>query len=114
MQNIYRSEVWFVNLNPPGKGKEIHGERPALVVSVDTINNCPADLVIILPITTTWRSIPSHIELNPPDGGLNKVSFVKCDQIRTVSKNRFKRKLGNISDTTMQKIEEVLRTILSL
>ena len=114
MKNIYRSEVWLVNLNPPGQGKEIYGARPALVISVDEINNCPADLVIILPITTTVRNIPSHIKVAPPEGGLKKISFVKCDQIRTISKERFIKKMGIVSDNTILEIEEVLRTILSL
>lgn len=114
MENIYRSEVWLVDLNPPWQGKEIHGERPALVISVDEINNCPADLVIILPITTTDRKIPSHIKVAPPEGGLRKASFIKCDQIRTISKNRFIKKLGTVSDGVLVQIEEVLRTILSL
>lgn len=114
MINICRSEIWLVNLNPPGRGKEIHGERPALVISVDEINNCLADLVIVLPITTTFRNIPSHIKVMPPEGGLRKTSFIKCDQIRTISKGRLIKKMGIISDCTMFKIEEVLRTILSL
>ncbi len=114
MENIHRSEVWLVNLNPPGHGKEIHGERPALILSVDEINNCPADLIIILPLTTTPRNIPSHLKVNPPEGGVKKTSYIKCDQIRTISKDRLIKKLGIVSSGIMAEIEEVLRTILSL
>ncbi|MFH1653197.1 MAG: type II toxin-antitoxin system PemK/MazF family toxin [Pseudomonadota bacterium] len=114
MVNVYRSETWWVNLNPPGKGKEIHGKRPALIISEDEINNCPADLVIVLPITTTFRNIPSHIKVDPPDGGFKKTSYVKCDQIRTISKKRLIDKIGKISEETMSEIEYVLKIILSL
>lgn len=114
MANIYRSEVWSVNFNPPGKGKEIHGLRPALVVSANELNNCPADLVIVLPITSNPRTIPSHIKIEKNEGGLKKESFIKCDQIRTLSKSRFKKKIGRVSNETMSKIEDVLRIILCL
>jgi len=114
MVNVYRSEIWLVNLNPPGKGKEIHGQRPALVVSADEINNCPADLVIVIPITTTPRDIPSHLKIEPPEGGLKKTSFFKCDQIRTISKGRLIKRVGVLSESTMAQIEDVLKMILSL
>ena len=114
MTNVYRSEVWLVNLNPPGKGKEIYGRRPALVISANEINNCPADLLTVLPITTTPRKIPSHLKIKPPDGGLKKISYVKCDQIRTISKGRLVKRLGVISKSAMEDIGEVVKMILSL
>jgi len=112
--NVYRQEIWLVNLNPPGSGREIHGRRPALVVSDDYFNESPADLVMVLPITSTPRNIPSHIKIDPPEGGVKKSSFIKCDQIRTISKSRFIERLGTISDGTMAKIEDALRILLSL
>ena len=114
MIEIRRGEVWLVDLGPPGKGREIHGSRPFLVISADEFNNCPADLVMVLPITTTRRAIPSHIEIVPPEGGLKKESFVKCDQVRTISKARLKKRLGNISKKTIVRIEDALRMLLCL
>lgn len=114
MANVYRQEIWYVDLNPPGSGREIHGKRPALVVSDDYFNDSPADLVMVLPITSTPRNIPSHIKIDLPEGGVKKVSFIKCDQIRTISKARFIERLGTISDGTMAKIEDALRILLSL
>ncbi len=114
MVDIYRQEIWLVNLNPPGKGREIHKRRPALVVSVDDFNNCPAELVMILPITGTERRVPAHIRVKAGEGGLTKTSFIKCDQIRTISKERLEKKLGRISDGIMSRVEEALRILLSL
>jgi mRNA interferase MazF len=112
--NVYRQEIWFVNLNPPGLGREIHGKRPALVVSDDYFNESAADLIMVLPITSIPRNIPSHIKIDPPEGGAKKTSFIKCDQIRTLSKARFIERLGTISDQTMAKVEDALRILLSL
>jgi mRNA interferase MazF len=103
MPDVYRQEIW-----------KILGSRPALVISADELNNCPADLIIVVPITTTLRKIPSHIPIKPPEGGLKKTSYLKCDQVRTVSKERLAKRLGNISDRTMSKVENVLRIILCL
>lgn len=111
---IHRQEVWLVNLNPPGKGKEIFGQRPALVISVDEVNNSPAELVIVAPITSIPRNIPSHIKIEPPEGGLKKQSFIKCDQIRTISKKRAIKCIGKISEKTMTGVEDAIRIVLSL
>ena len=114
MTSPYRQDVWLIDLNPPGSGREIHGQRPALVVSDDAFNESAAELVMVLPLTTTPRAIPSHLRIDPPEGGVKKTSFIKCDQIRTVSKARFLKKLGTISDTTMLRIEDTMRILLSL
>jgi mRNA interferase MazF len=64
-----RGEVWLADLNPT-RGHEQAGKRPVAVVSEDRLNNGPAGLVIVLPITSTIRPIPSHVVVAPPEGGL--------------------------------------------
>jgi len=114
MSNVYRQEIWWVDLDPPGEGIEIHKTRPALIVSVDQINNGPAGLVIIIPLTSTRTGIPFHIQIAPPEGGLNITSYIKCDQIRMISTKRLKGRLGKISGLTMSKVEEALRFLMDL
>ena len=63
-----RGEVWLVDVNPV-RGHEQSGRRPALVVSDDLFNRGPAGLVIVMPITSTVRTIPSHVRVSPPEGG---------------------------------------------
>jgi mRNA-degrading endonuclease toxin of MazEF toxin-antitoxin module len=62
-------------------GREQAGTRPALVFSVDKFNHGPADLLIVLPITSKNKSQPLHVEVTPPEGGLKLPSFIKCDDI---------------------------------
>ena len=50
-QQPNRGDVWIVDLDPT-KGHEQAGKRPCLVISVDIFNQGPADLVMVLPITT--------------------------------------------------------------
>ena len=52
-----RGEIWLADLNPV-HGREQAGRRPCLVVSVNPFNQGPAELVIVLPLTTKDKGIP--------------------------------------------------------
>jgi mRNA interferase MazF len=68
-----RGEIWTADLNPT-RGHEQAGLRPVLVVSMDAFNRGPSGLVIVLPITSRHRGIPSHVPVQPPEGGLRMPS----------------------------------------
>jgi len=94
-----RGEIWLVDLNPT-RGHEQAGVRPALVVSVDPFNHGAADLFVLLPLTTAAKGIPFHVDVRPPEGGVKTLSFVKCEDIRSVSKSRLSRRWGKVSATS--------------
>ena len=108
-----RGEVWMVDFDPT-KGHEQSGRRPALVISVDVFNNGPADLVIVLPITSKSKGVRSHVTVNPPEGGLTTKSFIKCEDVRSVAKQRFSRRRGSVSPQTMVAVEYRVRILLGL
>lgn len=108
-----RGDVWSLNLDP-ALGREQSGTRPALVVSVDRFNHGPAGLVVVLPITSKDKKQPMHVALQPPDGGLPMLSFVKCEDIRSVSKARLKQFRGVVSGPAMNEVEKRLRILLDL
>jgi mRNA interferase MazF len=108
-----RGEVWLADLNPT-RGREQAGRRPVLVVSEDLFNQGPADLVIVLPITSTLRPIPSHLRISPPEGGLRVQSAVLCEAIRSISGDRLVSRWGRVSPGTMERVEDVLRILLRL
>lgn len=108
-----RGEIWTVTLDP-ARGHEQAGTRPALVISVDAFNEGPADLVVVLPITSQAKNIPFHVEIKPPEGGLSLVSFIKCEDIRPVSKERLKQRRGTVSPATLEAVEDRIRILLSL
>jgi len=111
--NPARGEVWMVDFDPT-KGHEQARRRPALVVSVDAFNNSPAGLVIVLPITSKAKGIRSHVEVNPQEAGLTRKSFIKCEDIRSVAKERLFRRRGSISQQTLAAVEYRLRVLLGL
>ena len=108
-----RGEIWQVNLNPT-QGHEQSGIRPALVVSEDTFNKGLADLVIVVPITSIGKGIPFHVEVKPPEGGLTMRSFIKCEEIRCVSKQRLSQRLGEVSERTIESVENRIKIVLDL
>lgn len=108
-----RGEVWLVDLNPV-RGHEQAGKRPALVISVDLFNSGPAGLVVVLPITTKDKKIPLHVKISPPEGGVKETSFVKCEDIRSVSTERLLERLGEVSRNTMAAVEDRVRILLEL
>src|SRR6266700_4673201 len=108
-----RGDVWMITFDPT-VGREQAGRRPALVVSVDKFNHGPADLVVVLPVTSQDKKQPIHVAVVPPEGGLTVPSFIKCDDIRSVSKRRLKRFHGVVAERTMANVETRLRILLNL
>ncbi len=113
MNNPSRGEVWMVDLNPT-KGHEQAGKRPVLVISVNTFNNSLAGLIIVIPITSKAKGIPYHIEINPPEGGLKERSFIKCEDIRSITKERLSQCFGTVSSETLQLVEDRIRLLIGL
>ncbi|MEQ8170731.1 MAG: type II toxin-antitoxin system PemK/MazF family toxin [Candidatus Eremiobacterota bacterium] len=108
-----RGDIWLVDFNPT-RGREQAGVRPAVIVSVDEFNHGPAGLLAVLPLTTKDKRIPLHVPVIPPEGGLNSKSFVKCEDIRTITKERLISFLGKICNDTLEVIEGRLRLFLNL
>ena len=108
-----RGEIWLLDLDPT-RGREQAGRRPALVISVDTFNHGPAELAVVLPITSKDKGISLHIPISSPEGGLKMQSFVKCEDVRSVSINRFRSLFGRVSPNTLDAVEDRLRILLGL
>ena len=108
-----RGDIWSINFDPT-TGREQSGTRPALILSVDKFNRGPAELLVVLPLTSKDKHQPLHVAIVPPEGGVTAPSFIKCDDIRSVSKLRLKRILGRIGLDTMRAVEERLRILLDL
>lgn len=108
-----RGEIWTVNLEP-ARGREQAGSRPALVVSTNTFNRGPADLVVVVPITSKDKGIPLHVAVRPPEGGVKTASFVKIEDVRSVSKDRLGKRWGCVTPQTLQEVDDRLRILLEL
>ena len=108
-----RGEIWFVELDPT-RGREQAGHRPALVISVDLFNHGPAGLIVVLPITSKAKGIPFHVAVQPPEGGLRQISYIKCEDVRSVAMERLADRCGAVSTLTLKAVEDRLRILLGL
>lgn len=113
MTSPTRGDVWLVDLNPI-RGREQAGIRPALVVSVDRFNRSGAELVVVLPITTNDKGIPLHVAIEPPECGVKERSYVKCEDIRSVSLERLTKQWGVVNQETLDAVDFRLRMLLGL
>jgi mRNA interferase MazF len=110
-----RGEVWIVNWSP-GRGSEQLGRRPAVVVQTDPANRNPRyPNTIVVTVSTKGREVPTHVRIQPSDeNGFSHISFVKCEQVLTISKNRLERRIGRLDQESMEQVRGALRVVLAL
>ncbi len=108
-----RGQIWLIDLNPT-RGHEQAGTRPGLIVSVDQFNQTPLGLAVIVPITSKTKDSPLHVRINPPEGGLEHTSFAKCEDVRSVSRDRLSKPLGRVTPAVLKQVEDRLYLILGL
>ncbi|HEV8343272.1 MAG TPA: type II toxin-antitoxin system PemK/MazF family toxin [Candidatus Binatia bacterium] len=107
-----RGEVWLVNFNP-GRGSEQKGIRPALIIQNDT-GNTYASTTIVAAITTTIREFPVTVAMPAGQGGLRQKSMVNLAQLLTIDKKRLQKRLGNLSDSAIEQVDEAIRVSLDV
>ena len=87
--------------------------RPVLVLSPQARNEGAND-VIVIPVSSVLREGPWHVRLQAKEGGIQKTSILKCEQILTLPKSSIKDEpLGPILFASrMKQVEHaVLRAI---
>ena len=104
---IRRGDIWTVK--PSGFPKP----SPALVISIDPINDLCPD-VLMIPLTT--KDGPLRVQLDVPAGvsGLEQVSYAKCESLGPVHKSRLKRHVGRIPPGLIAQVETGVRTVLGV
>jgi mRNA interferase MazF len=111
--NPRRGEIWLVDFGEP-VGREQSGRRPAVVISADPLNDSRAGVVIVVPTTTADRGLPSHVELDPKDSGLDELSYAKCEDVKSVSERLLIGCLGAVGDEVTFQIARALRFLMDL
>jgi mRNA interferase MazF len=100
-----RGEIWIVDLDPT-RGAEIQKQRTAVVLSCDGLAKLP--IHIIVPITgwqPSFATLPWFLKLNPTQrNGLSKESGADSQQVRSVARERFIRKIGNLNASEVEDI----------
>lgn len=112
---IRRGQIWLVDWSP-GRGSEQLGKRPALVIQTDAANsNSRYPNTIVVTLSTKGLPVATHIPIEPDtDNGLREKSWVKCEQVLTISKQRLHQQWGRLSAAAMSKVESAVKTALGM
>lgn len=113
---IGRGEIYFVNLNPV-QGREQAGQRPVLVLSIDTINQLP--LVVTVVVGTKGQNVshnyPTNVRIAAADSGLPMETVFMGFQVRSLDASRFPATpAGKISGAILNQVENAVRYCLGL
>jgi len=102
-----RGEIYVVVFDPV-VGSETGKTRPAIVVQNELANRS-SPTVTVVPLTSeTVRVFPFQVRLEAGEGGLERASKALCEQIRTVSRHRFRRLLGKLPAQRMGEIRAAI------
>lgn len=104
---IRRGQIWTIQ--PVGFPKP----RPALVISIDAINDLCPD-VLLIPITTKPGPLRVPLAASPDSTGLKRESYAKCESLGPVHKSRLKRLIGKVSKPAMKAVDDGVRAVLGV
>ncbi|WP_394796531.1 type II toxin-antitoxin system PemK/MazF family toxin [Armatimonas sp.] len=110
-----RGDLFWIDWSP-GRGSEQQGRRPALIVQTDSANTNPRYTnTIVVAVSTKGRPVPLHVALEPTEqNGLSELSYAKCEQLMTISKDRLGERIGQITAEEQLAVDQALRRALSL
>ena len=103
-----RGEVWWVNFDP-SEGVEIKKCRPAVILTVDALNQARGTVVVV-PLSTSARPRPPIVVPLPSAGG---ESAAVCDQLCAADKSRFIKKAGMLSSADLAALSKAVGIILA-
>ena len=109
-----RGEIFLTALDP-ALGHEITKTRPALVIQNDITNRY--GMTTIVAAITSKVSVPPYpneVVVQPATTGLEVVSTVRLDQIRTVDRRRLLKRLGRADEGIMRSVDEAISISLGL
>jgi len=112
-----RGDIWWVDFGR-GRGSEQAGLRPAVVIQNDAGNRSDRyPNTVILAVSSKGRPIPFHVRVEPAErNGLSATSYVKCEQILTISKSRLhgSEPIGRLTEAEIRQVETAVKLSLEL
>ena len=105
MSGPKRGEIWLVDLNPT-RGQEIQKTRPAVVISADFLGQI--GLRIAIPVTSwqaKFENRPFMVKIIATSKtGLRQASAGNVLQVRSLSTERFVKRLGAVSPEILSEL----------
>ena len=110
MARILRGDIFWADLDP-ARGREQSGLRPVLVLSHEVFNR-RSGTVIAMAVTSQPQRAGFPLTLQIQSARLPKQSWVKINQIRTLSTRRLGKKLRSVSPEELNDVLEGLVEIV--
>ena len=109
-----RGEIYLVSFDP-AVGSEIQKTRPALILQND-IANRHSPITIVAALTSQFEEplYPTEVLITPPEGGLTVSSIVLLNQIRSIDRRRLVRRLGTVTQETLERVNRAMQLSLGL
>ncbi len=96
-------------------GSEAGFTRPAVIATADAFLRFRPSTVFAVPLTTTLRTFPSHVGIEPDElNGLEVSSCALVEQMRAVAVERCSTALGNVGPVVSHQILDVLSMIIGM
>ncbi len=90
-------------------------ERPALVISSDALNHYSLDVCVVPISKAEHKAFSLRPILKAGEGGLDRDSWVKCDQVTTIEKSRaVYPPLGILDRSSLANVEDAIKRALDL
>ena len=102
-----RFDVWIVMKNIE-KGRVVDNIGLCAILSPDELNDLPN--LIVAPMTREFEDLPSRIEF---EFEKNK-GFIMLDQLRSIEKNNFIKKMGELDSKVQAKLCSCLQEFFAL
>lgn len=100
--------MWWADFSPQ-LGREQAGRRPTIVVGTPFACALPNQLAFVVPCTSTDWALPFH-----PLVALDRPRFAMCDQLKSISRDRLRRRHpAPLAKTEIETIKIVLRQLIA-
>jgi mRNA interferase MazF len=105
--------VWLVDLGIP-IGSEQAGQRPAVVVGSALHCSFPIDMALVAPCTSVDRGLPHHVPIDRHAAGLDRSTWVRTEDLRSVSERRLtgRRPLGQLTNADLAEVRRFIRLMI--
>ena len=100
---MLQKDIYLVGLDPV-KGREQRGERPAVIISGNTMNK-NLGVFIICPISSKIKNYAGCVKVSKnKNNKLSEDSEIITFQIRAIAKERMIKKIGEITNEQLKEV----------
>lgn len=112
-RRVRPGQVWLVDLGVP-VGSEQAGRRPGIVVGSTLHCSFPIEMALVAPGTSVDRGLPHHVAVDWRAAGLDRATWVRTEDVRSVSERRLvgRGPLGQLTDADLAAVRRFIRLMV--